>query len=597
MSDDIALTFSYGHFTFKATFEFLIALLFSMGVVFVFSMQKFGESTLARDEDDPTTQLLPKHLATREQYSHALILYVTIMVSLVVVLSLLGPRAFAMGASDVPKADAALPLFGALVLVGALPNVPWLQELEKALRRFAHRRAFIPNGARADATRLKQADFDFSQFCTPEILGSPAMRCVEAADFGRPRSSLEYNWARLSCLVYQIREVLNGGTAASLDDELLRSYGKDVDQIVLRRRAMEDDIGEYRDEKAKNPQHEDDELQRKIMHTLSQLYVLLTCGARLRGGSDMATALKPFGFRLAKQTRPPSENMIVVATTIVAGAAFGATQLAVWLGHLLAGQDLWQKSAYFPSRSIEPFTWAIPCILTYGAAMIVADKIRARRIGRGTWFGQDQDRPQRILAHYLRVALISGTAGYGALVAWSLVFEPLSIDLARKMAPYAVLPALAGTFLIFHLDNAELERRGKPVFDALLQAAVCGFAGYAAADASLSITGVTAAYDLPAFVGMLHAIIGAALGWYLPRASTARSASRLHASNEIMPVLGMEVLERYRCDGLVAVRPDGRDIAYRPATGIDLDAARRLLQNDPGAPLGERVATNGRRSG
>jgi hypothetical protein len=50
----------------------------------------------------------------------------------------------------------------ALVLMGALPNVPGLMIVETYMRQYAHERAYIPDAARATAERIATADFDFT---------------------------------------------------------------------------------------------------------------------------------------------------------------------------------------------------------------------------------------------------------------------------------------------------------------------------------------------------------------------------------------------------------------------------------------------------
>ena len=66
----------------------------SLGVVIValHSVKKFEESTVERSEDDFIAQLLPKYLATREEYSRALIRYMGSMIGLLCALSAIGPH-------------------------------------------------------------------------------------------------------------------------------------------------------------------------------------------------------------------------------------------------------------------------------------------------------------------------------------------------------------------------------------------------------------------------------------------------------------------------------------------------------------------------
>ena len=135
---DKLICITLGEKTYAYDLTFLVSFVLAVLVVFMFSLSKFGETTIERKDGDFISQLLPKYLATPEEYSRALIFYVTTMVAIVVVLSLAGPGIVSLGSTGVPDAPSALPMFAALVLVGVLPNVPWLQELERLLRRFFH---------------------------------------------------------------------------------------------------------------------------------------------------------------------------------------------------------------------------------------------------------------------------------------------------------------------------------------------------------------------------------------------------------------------------------------------------------------------------
>ena len=65
-----------------------------LGVVIValHSMKKFEESTVDKSEDNFISQLLPRYLATREEYSRALMRYMGSMIGILCALSVLGPR-------------------------------------------------------------------------------------------------------------------------------------------------------------------------------------------------------------------------------------------------------------------------------------------------------------------------------------------------------------------------------------------------------------------------------------------------------------------------------------------------------------------------
>ena len=524
---DNGLTFSVGDFQYHYGLSFLLSLALAILVVFLFSMSRFGEPTIKKNDDDLITQLLPKYLATPEEYSRALILYVTTLIGIVVVLSLLGPRAIAIGAKDTKDVVApdTLPLFIALIIVGMLPTVPWLQELELHLRRFAHERAYIPRAARAIAEQLASADFDFQIYVPAPILNSPAMRGVNATDFSAPRDTVEYSWARLSCILYQLRRMQDAGLIGQLDGEVLDQYAKDFDNLALKRKALEDDIAIYRQIKTTNQYYTDEDLHRTIRKALRQLYILLACAVRLKLGdnSDTNSGLRPFGFLLhtAAAIAEGNRNVMIVGLAMMTCCIFIMVYVAIGIEWLFAGSNLWHSSDEFPKAPYEPFKLAISGVLAHGAAIFVAERMRRRRLEKQRWFAKTSTVPRRNPANYILVAVVSGAAGYVMLYLWGLLFGGLSIALAIGVAPFALLPAVTGGFYVFHLDSVDLDSRPSRLWEMGPQALATGFCAFAADSAARALSGAGFVPDMVLFNAALGLVIGASLAWYIPDAAAA----------------------------------------------------------------------------
>jgi hypothetical protein len=546
------LTISYGQFQYETSLEFLIALALAVVVVSFFSMKKFGESTLTRSEDDLTTQLLPKHLATREQYTRAHMFYLTIMTFFVFGTSMLGPEIIGqVTGTSIPIVRAAFPLFVALALVGAVPLVPWLSALEEALRRKAHKMAFIPAAVQEDCRRLKLANFDFSQLRQHEVATSSAMRGIAVRDFDQPRGSIEYNWARLSCLAQRLSEVQDGSSGANFDSEVLQSYATDVKKIFSQSKALESEITEYRKKKCRNPRYDDSELKSEINAILCRIYVLLACGVRLqRRNGDIAAALYPFGFRLDEKPGPGNDNLIILACGIVVAAVLAFVQVTIWVGQLAKGFDLWAPSMVFPMERYEPILWAVSLSLVYGTAFVVADRTRRYRLSRGSWFAHAGSNQVRIYANYVRVAVFCAIAGYVVLFLWGAIFRGVSVEGAKEQIPFALIPALTGAFFVFYLDGVELGCAWPPKVAAAVQALCVGFFSYIAAGSWLSmftqhmntkgllIDLPDAVNDLPIFVALLHGVIGACLALFVLKTATAHLVHikfEAEGSAEIIP--------------------------------------------------------------
>jgi hypothetical protein len=230
----------------------LVCIALGIVIVVFLSVHKFEEPTVEKVEGDFIAQLLPRYLATHEQYSRALICYIATMVVILFLLSAVGPRLLDLAPALAPFKPIA-PIGFALLLVGALSNLPWLQDIEWRIRLFWHERAYIPAAARATADTLRASNFDFSSYAQPAVLASASMRGIEPTDFEAPRGSIEYGWARLSCLSHELGRRRNDGEIDALDAEMLDRYASDLDNIAAQRRALQADIAQYRHEKTRKP--------------------------------------------------------------------------------------------------------------------------------------------------------------------------------------------------------------------------------------------------------------------------------------------------------------------------------------------------------
>ena len=353
---------------------FSISLLAGVAVLVVLQWRRFDEPTAPKISRDYVTQFLPRDLASPREYSLGLLVYLAAMLGLMVLLSVLGPPAAKIIGVQSPPAGI-FPLFVALAIVGLLPNIPVFKEFEFSIRKLAHRRAFIPDAARATAERLTTANFDFSRYQTPQVLSEDELKCVLVTDFSAPRGTIEYNWARLCSLCYALR-VRHQTNAEGLDRRFLQSYDECISALYETRAKLEPKVEQFR----KTPG--DRELRRalrsKILEALQRLYILIGCSTRLRGGRprDIDQRLRGFGFDLSPVRDPPTQNdLIIVGLAVMAAGVFVICLIA----SELVRYQLWKPSPYFPTGPFDPFVWAISAALAHGAAIFTADKVRSRR--------------------------------------------------------------------------------------------------------------------------------------------------------------------------------------------------------------------------
>jgi hypothetical protein len=533
---------------FDDPFSFLVFLscfVFSVGLVYLFCRKKFAERS-STETVDYADQLLPLHLATPEEYSKGFLIYFGMMATSVFVLSMIGPRGLALlGVSAAKDIDQALvPILVAFLLVGLLGNVPGLLTIENRLRAFAHERAYIPAAARAVAQRLAAADFDFAPY-VGNVLQEAEMRGVELTDFTQPRNTLEYNWARLACLVYEEKSRRTDGRMNGLDANLLRDYAKDFDAIENAKKSMESDIASYRKKKRNEKFHTDDALRRAIRDNLYKLYILLGCAVRLHGktSSGVEHELNQFGFRLDHEGGGPTGrtngNPILVGLSIaaigVAVLGFAATEIG-WTG-------LWKRTDLFPEEQYQPFVDSISTLIPHAVAILTADLVRRRAIEKGAWF---YHRSADVDANYVWVALICGITGYLGFAMWGFAqATTVTTNGLLIEAPYALLAMATGTFYVYHLDNVESHRRPPGWWAVDFQTIVTGLCGLVAATVSFNlISRSLLPVDEIILITGYNMVVGFVLGWYIPKA-IATSSDPVADQEQRVRTLQIKALARF----------------------------------------------------
>lgn len=558
------------NFPFPIDWYFFLGVSLGALIVTFVSLQKFHEAAIPQSGKELLQKLSPKYLTTREEYMKAFLLYyLAPMLFVLFVVALIGPGVLKLAQINVPQEGwpaGVWPIFAALMLSGSI-NVPWLKELELRVRRFAHERAYIPERARATAHRLRAADFDFSIY--QAALSSPSMRGVLASDFSSLRDSIEYAWARLSCLAYEIGRRRESASADDLDAEVLERYGEQLHEIVAYRKILEKDVMQYRNSAA-DPTFQSDDLREKINDALRDLYGFLACAVLKKHGrnADMKSVFGPFGFVLRPMPiADPKGDVIIVGLATMTLSVFCLLFIAYEIGRWFGG-GVWTPSLDFPRKVHEPFTWALAAALIHGTAIYLADRLRARMIGKGRWFMSTDNSRRAIPANYIRIAVMCALPGYIVTIICGAFFQGLSIELLQGAAPYALLPACTAAFYAFHMDNVELNTRPSRAFEIASQATATAFCSLAAAPVWLAVgRGADDTLDFMVLSAAMGAMIGGTLAWYIPKGAEQRLTT---------PVIIA------RRDRIAAVRA-----AARERFGDD-DLAREWLTK-PSQNLGDRA--------
>lgn len=528
----------------RSSLLFFGCLIAAIGLVYLSCRQKFNDRITGNG--DYVYQLLPRQLATGEEYTKGFMIYFGTMALSVILMSLIGPKNLSALGIPLPAevGYVVVPLAIAFLWVGILPTVPGLQAVEKYLRQYAHEQAYIPASAQATADRLAASDFDFSAY-EGEALQSPEMRGVEQTDFTRSRRSLEHDWARLCCLVYEQKSRRMAGLLRELDADLLRDYAQDLEAIETQKKAMEAEVAAYRVEKAKNAGYINEMLWSSIRNNLRKLYILLGCGVRLKlqPYQDANIPLRQFGFKLNPNPQPHTDDLKLVGIAVIAISVLAVDFAAVVLGQF----GLWTLSPPFPKTYYQPFVDTAAILIPFGTAIIAADLMRKRAIKKGWWGAVPRSARTAINGNYLRVAFVCGVVGYAGMLLWGLTLAPLTLAGLQIDAPNTLLAMLTGAFYVFHLDNVETNSRPVRFWEVAGQAILTGIIGLIASAASLDVIfGARAVVDKILLTGAICTMIGFSLGWYIPQVAAAAGVDpRVEAKRERLQSLETAAMERF----------------------------------------------------
>src|SRR6202007_3404700 len=106
--------------------------------------------------------------------------------------------------------------------------------------------------------------------------------------------------------------------------------------IESQKKSFETQVAAYRAARQNDPYYTDEGLRVRIVENLHKLYILLGCAVRLKTepNDDIDLALRPFGFKLNRAKRPPTNgDLKLVGLTGVAVSIVLLGLAARGLGH------------------------------------------------------------------------------------------------------------------------------------------------------------------------------------------------------------------------------------------------------------------------
>ena len=355
--------------------HYLISVGIGCTVVLLFASKLFDQLTTPPNPALFETTLPASLIGAKARMRLARAGYLTVIELLFIALSLAGPQAFSSINYSLGNGAVGWPLLAALGLTGVVPKVPWLRQVELAVRTWAHEWALIPEAVREIANQLSRAEFVLPSDLDQAELASDGML---PEYFLEERSTLNNKWARLRFVTNRLQQVHDGSDASGLmDSSFLRVLALPVYDRELKQIASASDrvslelalVKAHAPDSARSQRS--DKLRQDILDLARRVWIFLSCAAQAskRSDDEIISELNKFGFQLRylpKETgifNRYAQSFLIVGIAVFIVSVIG-NFLLEGLPHRLA--------------IIGAMKWACGAILLHGSAAFTALSVRLR---------------------------------------------------------------------------------------------------------------------------------------------------------------------------------------------------------------------------
>lgn len=535
--------------------DYWLAVAFGFIVVLLVSFEKFNTPSYKRREKEIFKKYRPRFITFDRLFARALVFYLLFVEAIYagIVLSAGFGEAMLEGAGgEQPEfGSPAHPLFAASIVVGFQSGF-WIKEVERRLRRWLHWWAKIPRGAWSTIINLRSSDFAFDIYRDEEVLRAPELRTVHQADFKRDSPPILRKWARMCCVLYNIRAsrdpeapAVGGFDAGCCDQNFFAEYEDDYEEIQLLHRNLAPSMERYRQIQADTPQDNlqatEDTINKDLETLATKLYTFIACAVRSQQSKEtgVATALNALGFRVDPEPMPVDWIGIVAAVFLAAVLSFaGALVIDVYFGKF--DEALVKQLNYIPQDPLKRILWPISTFLCLGSAIVAGRVYRRAQARRNDWQhrrGQEIERPY---LKYIFAGVLGAIASYLFLVLMSIIDRAVdeqmtTLDAASSALVEVAVLSLVWIFVggiaagraVYYRDTpkAQLTPRRRAEFVGL-DAVSMGAVAYVSTELYIFLwqkfntvagdpTAINQRYSIS--IAVLVAVIGASIGYFLPR--------------------------------------------------------------------------------
>jgi hypothetical protein len=449
-------------------FDFIMAFLLGGIVLTLICYERFGQPV--ENEESFVSTLLPELLATKQDYLKAFLVYLSIMLSIYVLASLIGPNAYKAfhlsnnvdiesgttgyrstidagvneneeGLAEVftsyqkTHAPAWVPLLVMMILSGLSTNYKAFNKIELVVRKLTHRIIGIPDSIEKLANELQIARLNI-----PSLNSKDQMFIAKKFEFatGRPlaeitrfyeeieRSDPLRRWIRLQFL-YDRLENKRQIIGQVIDLEVLDHYRNMWNEIKLDIMNLSHKRDLELIDKDRELPESSQELNRaqfiesKIDATLHNVHAIVAASIARRCYSpkSIKEAIGVFGLSLKEVEKKDFANAVIasifVMTLIVFLIVFFTYKSDSWLS-----EEIYKS---LPTGPYDAFVWATGALFLHGAAALAAWKYQDNRRRKKTWETMDIRKLQIPSKQYLILSLKVYVYATASLFVWWLAQE------------------------------------------------------------------------------------------------------------------------------------------------------------------------------
>ncbi|MHC4108295.1 MAG: hypothetical protein ACYSTY_09455 [Planctomycetota bacterium] len=441
-----------------------LAVAFGFLIVLLVSIENFNTPSYRKKEKQIFKKYTPRFITFDRLFVRALLFYLLFVEAIyagIVLSAGFGEAILDGGQTEQPEfGSPAHALFAASVVVG-FQNGFWIREVERRIRRWLHWWAKVPRGAWSTITNIRSSDFAFDIYRDEEVLRAPELRTVDQADFERKTPHIQRKWARICCVLYNIRasrdadtSTVGGFDAGCYDENFFAEYGDDYEEIELLHRNLAPSMERYRQIRADTPednlQATEEAINKDLEALATKLYTFIACAVRSQQSKEtgVATALNALGFRLDPEPMPVDWVGIIAVVFLAAVLSFaGAFAIGLYFDRFDAA--VVDQLRYIPQDPLKRILWPISTFLYLGSA-IVAGRVYRRAQVRGNdwlhWRGREIERPY---LKYILAGVLGALASYLFLVLMSILDRAIDGQMTTLVDAWSALVEVALLSLVW----------------------------------------------------------------------------------------------------------------------------------------------------